>query len=136
MPNKLPFELMQREVLIRKKAESSMKFGEDPNNRPVDHLLTYGIININKPKGPTSHQVSAYVQQILGISKSGHSGTLDPNVTGVLPVAVGRATRVVSALLKAGKEYVGIMHLHKPVEDEKLRKVLDDFVGRIKQMPP
>src|SRR3989344_9662645 len=136
MPNKLPFELMQREVLIRKKAESSMKFGEDPNNRPVDHLLTYGIININKPKGPTSHQVSAYVQQILGISKSGHSGTLDPHVTGVLPVAIEKATRIVQTLLKAGKEYVGIMHLHTDVSEEEIKRAAEEFTGKIEQLPP
>ena len=95
----LPFEKIKRKILIRKKSVSSSKFGCDPNNRPVKELINYGVVNIDKPSGPTSHQVSAYVQKILDISKSGHSGTLDPGVTGVLPIATGRATRVVQTLL-------------------------------------
>ena len=99
-------------------------------------MINYGIVNIDKPAGPTSHQVSDYVQKILGISKAGHSGTLDPGVTGVLPIALGRATRIVQNLLTAGKEYVALMHLHKKVDEEKLRKALNEFVGKIRQKPP
>lgn len=136
MRDSLPFEHIERQILVRKEAESSGKFGLLPGLRPVEKLLEYGIVNIDKPKGPTSHQVSAYVQQILGLSKSGHSGTLDPKVTGVLPVAFGRATRIVQTILSAGKEYVAIMHLHDPVPDDKLKKVCSRFTGKIKQLPP
>lgn len=132
----LPFENVNRELIVKKKAKTDPKFGSDPETRAVDELIGYGVINVNKPKGPTSHQVSAYVQQILGISKSGHSGTLDPKVTGVLPVALGRGTRIVETLLKAGKEYVAIMHIHKPVEEQRLREVMGSFVGSIMQKPP
>ncbi len=132
----LPFEKIKREVLVKREIETSEKYGRDPNNRPVEELLQFGIINIDKPKGPTSHQVSAYVQQILGVKKSGHSGTLDPKVTGVLPVAIGRATRAVQTLLIAGKEYVCLMHLHKEAPEEKIREVMKSFVGRIEQLPP
>ena len=133
---KLPFEKIKRELFERKKVKTDPKFGSEPDSRPVDQLLNFGIININKPKGPTSHQVSAYVQKILGLKKSGHSGTLDPKVTGVLPVAIGRGTRIVQTLLTAGKEYVCIMHLHKDVPKENIKKVMKKFVGRIKQLPP
>ena len=126
----------EKKILVRREAKSSQKYGSDPYLRSVEELIHYSIINVNKPKGPTSHQVSSYVQKILGIGKSGHSGTLDPKVTGVLPVALDRATRVVEALLKAGKEYVGIMHVHQEVPEVTLRKVLQQFVGRIKQLPP
>ena len=102
----------------------------------VDEMIDLGIANINKPKGPTSHQVSAYVQKILKIKKSGHSGTLDPKVTGVLPTAFGRGTRVVQTLLTAGKEYVCLMHLHKEVPEGKIRNTIKEFVGKIKQLPP
>lgn len=132
----LPFERFERELFIKKKSKTDPKFGVDPEKRPVDDLINFGIVNINKPKGPTSHQVSAYVQKILCIKKSGHSGTLDPKVTGILPVALGRGTRIVQALLKAGKEYVCIMHLHKEVEEEKINSVIEKFVGKIKQKPP
>ncbi|RME77430.1 RNA-guided pseudouridylation complex pseudouridine synthase subunit Cbf5 [Candidatus Woesearchaeota archaeon] len=133
---KLPFERGTREVLIKRDAKTSEKFGKRPEERTVEELLTCGIVNIDKPKGPTSHQVSAYVRDILGVDKTGHSGTLDPKVTGVLPVAYGRATRIVQALLPAGKEYVCIMHLHKPVPEQEIKDVMSTFVGKIKQLPP
>ncbi|MBW2965750.1 RNA-guided pseudouridylation complex pseudouridine synthase subunit Cbf5 [Candidatus Woesearchaeota archaeon] len=134
--NKLPFEKVKREILTKKQAETDPKIGQDPNKRDAEELIEYGIINLDKPKGPTSHQVSDYVQKILEIKKSGHSGTLDPGVTGVLPIALGSATRIVQALLKAGKEYVGIMHLHKEVSEQALKKVIKQFTGKIKQKPP
>ena len=132
----LPFEKIQRKILVRKKSVTSSKFGCDPNNRPVKELINYGIVNIDKPPGPTSHQVSAYLQKILNISKAGHSGTLDPGVTGVLVIATDRATRVVQTLLKAGKEYVGLMHIHKEIPEHEIYQVCNDFVGKIMQMPP
>jgi len=132
----LPFENIKREILVKRKADTSDKFGCDPNKRSVEELINYGVVNIDKPRGPTSHQVSAYVQKILNLKKAGHSGTLDPHVTGVLMVALGRATRIVESLLKAGKEYVGIMHLHKDVSEEELRKIINEFIGKIKQLPP
>src|SRR3989344_3570653 len=119
----LPFEQVQRDILVKRACSTDSKFGCDPNERPIAQLLDFGVININKPKGPTSHMVSGYVQQIFKIDKAGHGGSLDPGVTGVLPVAIGKATRIVQTLLTAGKEYVCIMHLHKPVEEQQLRKV-------------
>ena len=133
--NLLPFEKIKRKILIKKEAEG--KSGCNPEDRKTEEIVDYGVVNIDKPKGPTSHQVSDYVQRILGIKKAGHSGTLDPAVTGVLPVALGRATRIVQALLTTGKEYVGIMHLHKEVEEEKLRELIKNhFTGKIRQIPP
>lgn len=132
----LPFERESYEVLVRKKAATDAKFGCKPGDRPPEELLRYGIINVDKSSGPTSHQVSAYVQKILQIKKSGHSGTLDPKVTGVLPVALGEGTKAVQALLTAGKEYVCIMHIHKLLPEEEVRKVCASFVGKIKQLPP
>lgn len=134
----LPFERIEREILVRQPdLTSGEKFGCDPFKRPIHELLTYGIVNIDKPSGPTSHQVSAFVQKILHIKKSGHSGTLDPKVTGCLPIALGRGTRIVQGLLTAGKEYVCLMHLHAPVEETRIREVmLKQFVGKIRQLPP
>ncbi|MGM5482387.1 MAG: RNA-guided pseudouridylation complex pseudouridine synthase subunit Cbf5 [Nanobdellota archaeon] len=133
---KLPFEKIERKVFVRNEFSTSEKFGVFPEKRSISDLISLGVINIDKPSGPTSHQVSAYVQKILGINKSGHSGTLDPKVTGVLPVAVSRATRVVEFLLTSGKEYVAIMHLHNDVDSEKIEQVCNSFVGKIKQLPP
>ncbi len=137
MENLLPFERIEQKVLIRKEAETDEKYGCKPEERKTEDIINYGIVNIDKPKGPTSHQVSDYVQKILHINKSGHSGTLDPAVTGVLPIALGRGTRIVQALLTAGKEYVAIMHLHKEVEEEILKDAINKhFIGQIKQLPP
>lgn len=137
MENLLPFEIAERKILVRKEAQTDERYGCKPEDRKTEEIINYGIVNIDKPKGPTSHQVSDYVQKILHINKSGHSGTLDPAVTGVLPVALGRATRIVQALLKAGKEYVAVMHLHKEVDEGKLRETIKKhFLGKIQQMPP
>ena len=132
----LPFERIKRELFTRKRSKTNSRFGSDPDKRSVEELREYGIININKPRGPTSHQVSAYAQKILDVKKAGHAGTLDPNVTGVLPLALGRGTRIVQALINTGKEYICILYLHKPVEETKIREVMASFVGKIKQLPP
>ena len=132
----LPFERFTRDIIVKKEAGTSDSHGCNPDKRPADELINFGIINLDKPAGPSSHQVSAYVKHILGLKKAGHSGTLDPNVTGVLPVALGNATRIVQVLLTAGKEYVCLMQLHKDVDEPKLRKVCENFTGRIKQLPP
>ncbi|MEK6862274.1 MAG: RNA-guided pseudouridylation complex pseudouridine synthase subunit Cbf5 [Nanoarchaeota archaeon] len=131
---KLPFELKKQGVYTKK--ESDGESGYRPEERSVEELIQYGIINLNKPSGPTSHQVSDYVQRILNIKKSGHTGTLDPKVTGVLPIALAKATRIVQALIPAGKEYIALMHLHKNIDEDKLLKVIEKFHGKIKQVPP
>jgi tRNA pseudouridine(55) synthase len=102
----------------------------------IQELIKFGIVNIDKPAGPTSHQVAEYVKKILKIKKSGHSGTLDPGVTGCLPVALGNATRIMEVLLKHGKEYVCVMELHKDVDEKDIKKALLSFKGKIKQIPP
>ena len=101
MESLLPFEKIERKILTRQEAGTDEKYGCRPEDRKTEEIINYGIVNIDKPKGPTSHQVSDYVQKILHINKSGHSGTLDPAVTGVLPVALGRGTRIVQSLLTA-----------------------------------
>ena len=136
MKSLLPFERVKRDVLVRKEFETCDDYGKSPEERSASELINFGMINLDKPSGPSSHQVSAYVKQILGIKKSGHSGTLDPKVTGVLPIALGKATRIAEVLLTAGKEYVCLMQLHRDVEEKKIRKTCNEFVGKIKQLPP
>ena len=132
----LPFEEQKRSVVVKTPADTDPRYGSSPSARSTEEIVSYGIVNINKPSGPTSHQVSEFVQQILGIERAGHSGTLDPGVTGVLVVALGKATRVSHVLLSGGKEYVGIMHVHKDVDELLLRKTVKDIVGKITQLPP
>lgn len=134
--NLLPFEKVKRTLYVKKQSETSPKFGCKPEERSTEVLLHYGIVNIDKPRGPTSHQVSAYVKQILKLKRCGHSGTLDPQVTGVLPVALDKATKIVQALLTAGKEYVCLMYIHRVVPLDKLVATCQAFVGKIDQLPP
>lgn len=74
--HKLPFENIKREIVVRQDAETDDNYGLRPEERSCEEIINYGIVNTDKPKGPTSHQVADYVQKILGIAKSGHSGTL------------------------------------------------------------
>lgn len=136
MEEKFPFEKIKREILIRLESETDSSYGCNPNKRPLNELITYGIVNINKTQGPTSHQVTDYVKKILNLKHAGHSGTLDPNVTGSLIIALEDATRVVQNLLKAGKEYVCLMHVHDKVDELKLKQTINSFVTKIDQMPP
>jgi len=124
------------QLLVKSQDITNSNYGCKPENRSIDLLLQYGVINLDKPSGPTSHEVVSWVRKILGITNSGHGGTLDPKVTGVLPCALGRATRVLSALLSAGKEYIGILYLHNPEAVEKIKNIFGLFTGRIYQRPP
>ena len=123
-------------MLIKSEADTDPKFGCAPLDRPISSYLEFGFINLDKPSGPTSHQVAEWVRNILNAKRCGHSGTLDPHVTGVLPTAINSATKVLSSLLIAGKEYVGIMHLHEQVPEAKLHEVVETFKGKIRQKPP
>ncbi len=103
---------------------------------PVSELLKGCFINIDKPTGPTSHDIDIFMRRILGVEKTGHFGTLDPMVTGVLPIAVGKATRLLQ-YFEGGKEYVGVMHIH----EERSKKEVEEMIGKqfsgvITQLPP
>lgn len=99
--------------------------------------INFGVINIDKPKGPTSFTITDFVRKSLGIKKATHLGTLDPAVTGVLPVALGRASRLSAYLMHAKKEYLGKMHIHEDIPIEKIKdEIKKSFLGKIKQIPP
>ena len=120
---------------IIKSNDISMR-GTYPGARPIDQLLKSGFVLLDKWPGPTSRDVASTVKKILGASKAGHSGTLDPGVSGVLPVCVDNATKVMPALQGLDKEYVGVMRLHKDLPLEDVKAAAKRFVGKIKQMPP
>lgn len=103
----------------------------------LDRLLKFSLINIDKPAGPTSYMVSEFVRRKLGLSKTSHMGTLDPKVTGVLPITLGRACKLAGYFIKHDKSYVGVLHTHKPWDIKELQKLINkNFLGRIKQTPP
>jgi tRNA pseudouridine55 synthase len=112
-----------------------------------------GIINIDKPLGFTSHDVVAKLRGILKIKKIGHTGTLDPDASGVLPICVGNATKVADMLTATDKEYVAEVTLGSKtdtqdasgrvlataevaVTEDELKVALSDFIGESLQIPP
>nr|XP_022341890.1 H/ACA ribonucleoprotein complex subunit 4-like [Crassostrea virginica] len=111
--------------------------GYSPLKRPIQEYLKSGFINLDKPANPSSHEVVSWVKRILRVQKTGHSGTLDPKVTGCLIVCIERATRLVKSQQGAGKEYVCIFKLHSAVEDEKLvAQKIEMMTGALFQRPP
>lgn len=112
-----------------------------------------GIINVYKEKGYTSHDVVAKLRGIIGQKKIGHTGTLDPQAEGVLPVCLGNATKLCDLLTDKTKEYEAVLLLgittdtldmtgevlqEKPVdvEEDALQKIMEGFVGKSQQIPP
>ncbi len=129
--NQLPFELVKRKILFKRKVNIL-----DLAPRTSEQLLNFGIVNIDKPSGPKSIHVVNEVRTITGVQKCGHAGTLDPITTGVLPVGLGRAVKVLPVLSVAGKVYKATMKLHAEVEKTKLEEAFKKFTGKIIQTPP
>jgi H/ACA ribonucleoprotein complex subunit 4 len=111
-------------------------YGTYYDKRNIEQLLNYGLIILDKPPGPTSHETVAWAKRILKIPKIGHSGTLDPQVSGVLPLGLGEATKALGVLLYGPKEYHALGRFHSLPSKEKLDQVLDMFRGEIFQKPP
>lgn len=82
---------------IRSNHYTPIPAGSTPLNRNLKEYLKYGVMNLDKPSNPSSHEIVAWVKKILEVEKTGHSGTLDPKVTGCLIVCIERATRLVKA---------------------------------------
>ena len=123
-------------ILVKRKEKTSIKHGKNPLDRTIEELLDKGVIIVDKDAGPTSHTVADNLKSILKIERAGHSGTLDPQVTGVLLIGLNRATRLMEYMLKSDKEYVCLMYVHKSVSEEKIREALEKFTGKIMQTPP
>ncbi|MED6109442.1 centromere/microtubule-binding protein cbf5 [Stylosanthes scabra] len=111
--------------------------GYSPLKRPLADYLKYGVLNLDKPANPSSHEVVAWIKRILRVEKTGHSGTLDPKVTGNLIVCIDRATRLVKSQQGAGKEYVCVARLHSAVPDTaRVARALETLTGAVFQRPP
>ena len=114
-----------------------------------------GLLIINKPKGYTSHDVVNVLRKSLNTRKIGHTGTLDPNATGVLPILIGTATKISKYLIEHDKTYIATIKLGEKTDTgdsegnvtqqdlnfpniscEQVKEVLKTFVGKQKQVPP
>jgi len=115
---------------------------QNKKKKSIHKLLEFSILNIDKPTGPTSFNISDLVRKKFkefgfNVRKTSHFGTLDPKVTGVLPIAINRACKLTGYFIGHDKEYVGIMRLHKKVEMKKIQEIIKKrFIGKIKQTPP
>jgi len=104
--------------------------------KPIQELLNFSIINMDKPAGPTSFGVDSIVKKMLNAKKISHAGTLDPAVGGVLPLMINRACRLSDYFMHRNKAYAGIMRVHREIERKELEKEISKFIGKIIQLPP
>ena len=130
-----PWEI-KHTLQVKAEEETDPRYGCKPIERPADDYIKFGVINLDKPSGPSSHEVTAWTKRLLGLGHAGHGGTLDPKVTGILPITLEEATKIVQALLLSGKEYVCVMRLHSDAPESKVKSTLEEFTGVIYQRPP
>ncbi len=123
-------------MLVKDPNSPKDKWGKRPSDRTVGELLSAGVIALDKQSGPTSHQVTAWAKKAIHSDKVGHGGTLDPYVSGVLPLCVGKAVRLTDLVLSSDKQYICLMRLHRDRSESKIREVMGNFTGKIYQMPP
>jgi len=123
-------------IIFDKNSTTNLKFGSQPLDRSLNELLNSGILLVKKPRGPTSHQLTAWVREILGIKKIGHGGTLDPMATGLLTILCGRATRLTDIILKGDKRYISVIRFGRDIELKELENILSNLSGEIYNVPP
>ncbi|KAF2970328.1 hypothetical protein GQX73_g3217 [Xylaria multiplex] len=125
-------------LLVRTGHFTPIPNGSAPLSRDLKNYIASGVINLDKPSNPSSHEVVAWVKRILRTEKTGHSGTLDPKVTGCLIVCIDRATRLVKSQQGAGKEYVAVIRLHDklPGGEAQFARALETLTGALFQRPP
>ncbi|KAK0651597.1 pseudouridine synthase [Cercophora newfieldiana] len=125
-------------LLVRTGHFTPIPNGSNPLRRDIKSYVSSGVINLDKPSNPSSHEVVAWLKRMLRVEKTGHSGTLDPKVTGCLIVCIDRATRLVKAQQGAGKEYVCVIRLHDKVPggEAAFAQALETLTGALFQRPP
>ena len=112
-------------------AKTNSSFGCNPEERPLAELLECGIILVDKPPGPSSHQLAAWARSMLGINRIGHGGTLDPFATGLLTLLCGRSTKITSELLRKPKSYVAVIRFKTPFPEDELKSLVNSMKGEI-----
>jgi H/ACA ribonucleoprotein complex subunit 4 len=111
-------------------------FGCHPDERTLEQRLASGFILIDKPAGPTSHQLASWARELLGLERLGHGGTLDPFATGVLPLMAGRCMKITNKILKHKKSYIAVFRFRTMPEQADLEGVMASMTGRIYNVPP
>ena len=123
-------------LMLDNSAKTDPKFGCNPKDRTLESLLDAGVILVDKPRGPSSHQLTAWAREMLGIQRLGHGGTLDPFATGLLTMLCGKATRLTEMVLTGDKKYIAVIRFGREVTLPELEDLLNSLNGEIYNVPP
>ena len=123
-------------IVIEENAETSPNHGCSPENRTIEQLLESCFILLDKSPGPSSHQVSAWARDMMGLEKLGHGGTLDPFASGLLPLLSGKAMRLTGKILTHDKSYLALLKLGKEVDRQELDDKMAMLTGKVYNVPP
>ena len=125
-----------QKLILDSKAETNNAIGGHPDSRSVEQRLASGFILLDKPAGPTSHQVASWVRDLFGLERLGHGGTLDPFATGVLPLLAGKSMKVTKKILTHKKTYIAIFRCAEEPDDASLETAMSRLTGRVYNVPP
>ncbi|MBT5281033.1 MAG: RNA-guided pseudouridylation complex pseudouridine synthase subunit Cbf5 [Euryarchaeota archaeon] len=123
-------------MILDEKASTDEALGTYPDQKTIEQRLEGGFFLLDKGAGPTSHQVAAWVRDLLGLTRLGHGGTLDPFATGVLPLMAGKSMRLTKQILEHDKTYIAIFQMKNPVDEDRMDEVIQQLTGRIYNVPP
>jgi H/ACA ribonucleoprotein complex subunit 4 len=124
------------QIILDTTASTNLTIGGSPDARDVEERLASGFILLDKPAGPTSHQLASWARDLFGLERLGHGGTLDPFATGVLPLMAGKAMKVTKKILTHKKTYICIFRFETMPEEAQLKKVMKQLTGRVYNVPP
>ena len=117
-------------------ASTNPAIGGSPDRRDVEERLASGFILLDKPAGPTSHQLASWARDLFGLERLGHGGTLDPFATGVLPLMAGKAMKVTKKILTHKKTYICVFRFATAPDQKQLAEVMKKLTGRVYNVPP
>tara|TARA_B100000767_G_scaffold252527_1_gene256364 strand:+ start:2507 stop:3475 length:969 start_codon:yes stop_codon:yes gene_type:complete len=117
-------------------ASTNPAIGGVPDDRDVEERLASGFILLDKPAGPTSHQLASWARDLFGLERLGHGGTLDPFATGVLPLMAGKTMKLTKKILTHKKTYICVFRFATVPDEAQLKKVMKQLTGRVYNVPP
>ena len=127
---------MSKTIILDDAAVTDDAIGAYPDQKTIEQRLASGFFLLDKGAGPTSHQVAAWVRDMLELPRLGHGGTLDPFATGVLPLMSGKAMRLTKQILEHDKTYIAVFQFKNDIEQDALNAVMEQLTGRIYNVPP
>jgi len=117
-------------------ASTNPAIGGIPDDRDVEERLASGFILLDKPAGPTSHQLASWARDLFGLERLGHGGTLDPFATGVLPLMAGKTMKLTKKILTHKKTYICVFRFATVPDEAQLKKIMKQLTGRVYNVPP